>query len=44
LLFFGFNPINAALDQKSKFLYVLITGTDAVITCRAGLKGALTPN
>ena len=41
-MFLDFNPIDAALDHRSKLLYVLVTGIDAVITCRVGLKGALT--
>lgn len=35
-------PIDAALNHNSKFLYVLVTGTDAIITYRIGANGALT--
>ena len=35
-------PIDAALDHNSKFLYVLVAGTDAIISYRVGLNGALT--
>lgn len=35
-------PIDAALDHNSKFLYVLVTGNDAILTYRLGLNGALT--
>ena len=35
-------PIDAALNHNSKFLYVLVTGNDAILSYRVGLNGALT--